>query len=101
MVPLLCIAAAVAGYGHYTDPGPLPEAKAFVIPHGNNATVTKALQADGILSPTWASGAFFRISAFLTHRDGQIHASEFQFPPVFLSRMSLKFFAMVSPSLIP
>ncbi|MFT8353816.1 MAG: endolytic transglycosylase MltG [Gluconobacter japonicus] len=80
MVPLLCVAAAVAGYGHYTDPGPLPEAKAFVIPHGNNATVTKALQADGILSPTWASGAFFRISALLTHRDGQIHASEFQFP---------------------
>ncbi|MBS1069294.1 endolytic transglycosylase MltG [Gluconobacter cerinus] len=80
MAPLLFVAAAVAGYGHYTDPGPLPETKAFVIPRGNNATVTKALQDDGILSPTWSSGAFFRLSAFLTHRDGQIHAAELQFP---------------------
>ncbi|EHH69444.1 endolytic transglycosylase MltG [Gluconobacter morbifer] len=80
LVPFLCVAIAAAGYGHYTDPGPLPKTQVFVIPHGNNARVTKALQDDGILSPTWASGAFFRLAAFLTHRDGQIHAAEFEFP---------------------
>ncbi|KXV00464.1 aminodeoxychorismate lyase [Gluconobacter potus] len=78
--PLLLVAGLAAGYGHYTDPGPLQDEKTFVIPHGNNARVTKVLQDDGILSPTWASGTFFRIAAFLTHRDGQIHAAELQFP---------------------
>ncbi|MBS1061568.1 endolytic transglycosylase MltG [Gluconobacter wancherniae] len=80
LLPLIALAGVAAGYGHYTDPGPLPKSEIFVIPHGNAARVTNALQEDGILSQTWSSGVFFRMAAYLTHRQGQIHAAELAFP---------------------
>ncbi|QDH17706.1 endolytic transglycosylase MltG [Swingsia samuiensis] len=80
LAPVFVIIAGMAGYGHYTDPGPLPENKVFVVPHGSNLTVVEALQGAGIVSPTWTSRVFFRGAAFITHKEGSIHAAEFQFP---------------------
>lgn len=74
------LAGSVAGYGHYTDPGPLSEPKDVLIPHGSTLEVASALQKAGVLAPGLVSRDFFRLAFFLTSRDGQIHAAEFALP---------------------
>nr|WP_294915416.1 endolytic transglycosylase MltG [uncultured Neokomagataea sp.] len=79
-LPFALMASAVAGYGHYTDPGPSPEAHVVVVPHGGIGQVSAALQDAGVLSPTWSSGLFFRVATLVTRSDGSVHAAEFAFP---------------------
>ncbi|WP_370664301.1 endolytic transglycosylase MltG [Neokomagataea thailandica] len=79
-LPFAFIASAVAGYGHYTDPGPSPEPHVVVVPHGGIGQVSVALQDAGVLSPTWSSRVFFRVAALVTRSDGSVHAAEFSFP---------------------
>lgn len=81
LVPLVGVALGVAGYGHYTDPGPLESAETVIVPHGSAKQVTATLQNKGLIAPGWISHAFFRGALILTSREGPIHAAEFVFPP--------------------
>ncbi|MXV35311.1 endolytic transglycosylase MltG [Saccharibacter sp. EH611] len=76
----VCVACIIAGYGHYTDPGPLSEERTVVIPQGGMHKVAQTLQEQHLLSPGWSSLVFFRAAALVTLRHGGIHAAEFDFP---------------------
>jgi UPF0755 protein len=58
-------------------PGPLPEAKAVVVPHGGTGAAAAALKAAGVIQDTTA----FEALSWATFFDGSIHAAEFEFPP--------------------
>jgi UPF0755 protein len=58
-------------------PGPLPEAKAVVVPHGGTSVAAKALKSSGIITNTVA----FEALSWLTFFDGNLRAAEFSFPP--------------------
>lgn len=78
----MVLAAAAAGgtWGWnfaLNRPGPLPEAKPVVVPHGGTATVAAALVQEGVLAEPW----LFRLAAFVTGGDRALHAAEFAFPP--------------------
>jgi UPF0755 protein len=72
--------AAVGGarwwQAEVVQPGPLPEARAIVVPHGGTTRLADALATDGVLDQP----RLFRIAAWLTRRDGTLHAAEFAFP---------------------
>jgi UPF0755 protein len=57
-------------------PGPLPEAKAIVVPHGTTTGLAQALRGDGVLD----SPLLFRMAALVTTRQGPLRAAEFAFP---------------------
>jgi UPF0755 protein len=78
---LLTVSLVVnTGYGYvmrrYNFPGPLPDDKNIVIPHGTPEQVADALKAAGALAGTWE----FRIAALATRGWGPLHAGEFTFP---------------------
>ncbi|UMM63266.1 endolytic transglycosylase MltG [Aristophania vespae] len=77
---LLVLSTVIAGYGHYTDPGPLQETKNVVIPHGGMKSVINTLQKENIISPGRISSLFFQIIVRLTSKEGPIQAAEFSFP---------------------
>jgi UPF0755 protein len=57
-------------------PGPLPESRAIVMPHGGTSQVAEALAADGVIEGTLV----FHAAVWLTRGDGPLHAAEFAFP---------------------
>lgn len=69
-----------AGYGHYTDPGPLQAERAVVIPHGGVDRVVTVLQDNGVLARGSVSALFFKAALFVTRSQGSIHAAELKFP---------------------
>ena len=73
---LLLGAAAIGADEIATRPGPLPAARAVVVPRGSAADVARALEADGVIGAALP----FRIAAFATRRRGPIHAAELAFP---------------------
>lgn len=79
-LPFTFVAVVVAGYGHYTDPGPASEPHNVVVAHGSIGQVSASLEDAGVLSPTWSSSLFFRVAALATHHDGPLRAAEFAFP---------------------
>ena len=80
----LLVAAAggtlFAGYGHYTDPGPLQTERVIVIPHGGTDRVIAVLQDNGVLARGSVSSLFFKMAMFTTRSQGSIHAAELKFP---------------------
>jgi UPF0755 protein len=60
----------------WDKPGPLPEAKAVVVPHGGTAAAADALKASGVIENATA----FEALSWLTFFDGSIRAAEFNFP---------------------
>jgi len=60
-----------------TQPGPLPAATAFVVPHQGLAPLSETLQDARIVN----NALVFRLAALLTRADGPLHAAEFAFPP--------------------
>ncbi len=61
----------------WDKPGPLPEAKAVVVPRGGTAIAAEALKAAGVIE----NAAAFEALSWLTIFDGNIRAAEFAFPP--------------------
>jgi UPF0755 protein len=60
----------------FTMPGPLPAARAIVVPRGGAARIAKALRdSDMIASPLG-----FRLAMLATLSDGPLHAAELAFP---------------------
>jgi UPF0755 protein len=57
-------------------PGPLGDARAILMPHGGTAQLAEALAADGVVDRP----KLFRAAAWVTRRDGTLHAAEFAFP---------------------
>lgn len=80
LVLLILLAGLMAGYGHYTDPGPLSEDKTVLIPHGGVKTVIGALQKEDILATGRASSLFFQFVTRITQKGGSLQAAEFSFP---------------------
>jgi cell division protein YceG involved in septum cleavage len=63
------------------DPGPLPQARAIVVPHGNLAEIAGALSDAGAIDPGWRDSHWrFRLAGTLTRGLGEVHAGEFAFP---------------------
>ena len=60
----------------YEAAGPLPEARAIVVPRGGAEEVAAALLAAGAIDDARA----FRLAALATSGDGPLHAAEFSFP---------------------
>jgi peptidoglycan lytic transglycosylase G len=58
-------------------PGPLPETKAVVVPHGGTSVAAAALKSAGVIANTTP----FEALTWLTFFDGNIRAAEFSFPP--------------------
>lgn len=83
VLALMLVAAGgslFAGYGHYTDPGPLQGERVVVIPRGGADRVVHVLQENGILAPGLVSSLFFKLALFSTKSQGPIHAAELKFP---------------------
>jgi UPF0755 protein len=57
-------------------PGPLPDARAIVVPHGGTNQLAEALAADQVVERTLV----FQAAVWLSHGDGPLHAAEFAFP---------------------
>ncbi len=73
-------AAAVTGawlHAQWDKPGPLPQAKAVVVPRGGTGIAAASLKADGVIENTMA----FEALTWLTFFDGSIRAAEFAMPP--------------------
>lgn len=60
----------------FRAPGPLPEARSIVIPHGGLTTIGDTLRAAGAVGNV----ATFKAAAALTAWEGPLHAGEFAFP---------------------
>jgi UPF0755 protein len=75
---LILLGGAAAGwlYLQYDAPGPLPEAKAVVIPRGGLDEVASGLANDDVIQQK----LLFRGFALLTARRGPLHAAELLFP---------------------
>jgi UPF0755 protein len=70
--------AGNAGLRHLLNrSGPLDQPRAVVVPHGDTAIVGEALRRAGVID----SDRVFRLAAWLTHRQGPLHAAELEFPP--------------------
>lgn len=83
-VLLLCVLLAAAAGGAvwyaqrlYVAPGPLPEARDVVVPHGGVDQVAEALARAGVIGPDKRP---FRLAALATRGDGALHAAELAFP---------------------
>lgn len=76
---LLAAAGAVAlraGLARYEQPGPLPVARAVLVPHGTPAQVAEALVGAGVIDDV----AGFRLAVLATRGAGALHAAELSFP---------------------
>jgi UPF0755 protein len=79
MAMIVLTLAAAAGFGAlhlYREPGPLPESRDVVVPHGGLETVGGALASAGVIRRVLP----FRIAAMATMAGGPIHAAELRFP---------------------
>lgn len=80
MLVAVAAGAAVGGlhwwHGTLVRFGPLPEARAIVVPHGGTAQIADVLASDGVVDQP----KVFRAAAWLTRHDGTLHAAEFAFP---------------------
>jgi UPF0755 protein len=71
------LAAGYVGLRHRLDQvGPLDHPLAVVVPHGDTLVVAQALRAAGVID----SVRLFHLAAWLTRRDGKLHAAELAFP---------------------
>ncbi len=71
------IAAGYAGLRHRLDgAGPLDHPVAVVVPHGDTEAVGEALHSAGVID----SDRLFHLAAWLTRREGKLHAAELAFP---------------------
>jgi UPF0755 protein len=71
------IATGVIGLRDRLDrAGPLEHSLAVVVPHGDTSAVGKALRAAGVID----GDRLFRFAAWLTRRQGPLHAAELEFP---------------------
>jgi len=61
---------------NFYGPGPLSATADLVIPKGGTAGAAAALRQAGVLEYP----LFFRVAAWVTRRDGPVHAGEFLFP---------------------
>ena len=68
--------ASVYAVHVFDAPGPLPEARAVLVPRGGSTEAAIAL-SDALVV---ARPLPFRIAAYLSQRDGPLHAGEFAFP---------------------
>ena len=57
-------------------PGPLPEPRAILVPHGGRSQLAEMLGSEGIV----AGPRTFWLAALLTRGEGTLHAAEFAFP---------------------
>ena len=78
----LAVLALVAGGSafyalrSFDAPGPLPEARAVVVPRGGLERVAEALEHEGVV----ASALHLRLAALATSGEGAVHAGELEFP---------------------
>ncbi len=71
------LAAGYVGLLHRLGrPGPLDHPLAVVVQHGDTAVVGQALQSAGVVD----SERLFHLAAWLTRREGRLHAAELEFP---------------------
>ena len=73
---LLAGGAAVYGTRIYDTPGPLPGARAVVVPRGGLEQVASALAAEGVVD----SALTLRLAALVTRGEGALRAGELEFP---------------------
>ncbi len=79
---VLLLLAALAGGGvwyarhAYDSPGPLPEARAVLVPRGGTEDLAAVLLTANVID----SPRNFRMAALLTSAEGALHAAEFAFP---------------------
>ena len=71
------VGAGVWLHAQWDKPGPLPQAKAVVVPRGGTGAAATALVANGIIENVNAFEALYWATIF----DGNIRAAEFAFPP--------------------
>jgi len=77
----LCLTALGTGLSVWWEtalrrPGPLPAAKAILVPKGGTTVVARALIDQGAVGSIWQ----FRVAAWVTARAGPLHAAELAFP---------------------
>ena len=76
---VVVVLAAAGGWfaaGLYRSPGPLPEAKAVMVPRASARQIGAVLQREGVV----ASPAPFAVAALLTRPAGALHSAELLFP---------------------
>ncbi len=73
----LAVGAGIWLHAQWDKPGPLPQTKAVVVPHGGTGAAAAALKANGVIENATA----FEALSWLTFFDGSIRAAEFAFPP--------------------
>ena len=76
VLALLVGGGALLALRRFDAPGPLPEARAVVVPRGGLTTAAEALAADGVV----ASPLELRLAALATRGQGALHAGELEFP---------------------
>ncbi len=78
LVGLALLAGVAAWWGlrEFRAPGPLAEARPFVVPRGGIEDIGQALAGAGIV----ADKRHFTLAAWLTRRDGPLRAAELAFP---------------------
>jgi UPF0755 protein len=80
------------------DPGPLPEARVIVVPHGSLAEIAGALSEAGAIDRGWRNSHWrFRLAGTLTRGLGEAHAGEFAFPAHASLRMVLSVLRTAPP----
>ena len=73
---LLAGGAAVYGTRLYDTPGPLPDARAVVVPRGGLEQIAGALVAEGVVDSAWT----LQLAALATRGEGALKAGELEFP---------------------
>ncbi len=76
VLALLVGGGALLAWRRFDAPGPLPAARAVVVPRGGLEPVAEALAANGIV----ANPLELRLAALATRGDGPLHAGELDFP---------------------
>lgn len=76
VLALLVGGGSLLAWRRYEAPGPLPEARAVVVPRGGLAPVAEALAAEGVV----ATPLELRLAALATRDQGALHAGELEFP---------------------
>ena len=77
LLALLLVGAACGfAFWRYRAPGPLPEARAVVIPAGTTLEVARVLADEGVIR----APRLFVLAALATVREGPLHAAELRFP---------------------
>ena len=78
LVPSLLVAAGAGAIWHrYTSPGPLAQARDVIVPRGGLSVAADTLTREGVITDP----LLFRLAAMATHKDGELRAGEFAFPP--------------------